>query len=176
MSTGRFSRLRLYFSAWGPIIAMMAIMYVASDQPKTPPPPGSSPDDIYFSEAGYLPLAIPVFPHEWEFLLKKGAHVVAYAVLTGLNLRGLLLVGLAPREGAALAVLIAISYAVMDELHQACVSGRSASVLDIAFDYAGALLAGLGGWWLVARARIARALKTTPASPHQTLRQTGSKH
>ncbi|MEC7583460.1 MAG: VanZ family protein [Planctomycetota bacterium] len=73
--------------------------------------------------------------------LHNSAHVVAYGVLATLAL--LALRGRAPlrRQDALLAVAIAGSYGVVDELHQSTVEGRVCSVADIAADLAGAMLA-----------------------------------
>ena len=69
----------------------------------------------------------------WDTVLRKGAHVVEYAVLAALLLRAL------ERELPAFAVTVA--YAVTDEIQQHFVRGRHASPLDVLIDAVGA---GLG--------------------------------
>jgi VanZ family protein len=59
-------------------------------------------------------------------------------------------------EAARLALIVAVAYAVTDELHQALLPSRTGSILDVAIDAAGAcigllLLRGSG----VARATLA---------------------
>ncbi|NPV66971.1 MAG: VanZ family protein [Anaerolineae bacterium] len=119
---------------WGPVLAAMLMMFVASAQPKYGPPPGASPFTIYFSGV------LPVFPGLWEFLIKKSAHMIAYGVLALLLARALVAWGVTARRAAILAVLLALAYALLDEAHQALVPGRHASLTDIGLDAAGASL------------------------------------
>jgi len=117
---------------WGPVLAAMLVIFVASAQPKYGPPPGAGPFTIYFS--GML----PVFPGLWEFLIKKSAHLIAYGVLALLLARALVAWGMPARRAAILAVILAIFYALLDEVHQSLVPGRHASLMDIGLDAAGA--------------------------------------
>jgi VanZ like family len=126
----RLSVRRPQFVAWAPALVVMALIFVASAQPKQIPP--SSPGQVYFSGI------MPIFAGGWDALVKKSAHVVAYGVLAVLILRALLAHGLSPREAAPLAIVLTVAYALTDELHQAFVTGRHSSVIDIGFDYAGA--------------------------------------
>lgn len=72
-------------------------------------------------------------------LLRKTAHVVEYAVLGTLWFRALVHAAPArPARAAALAVVIAAAWAVVDETHQATLATRTGSVLDVALDTAGA--------------------------------------
>ena len=73
----------------------------------------------------------------WDTILRKGAHVTEYAVLSALLYRAL------GREPLALAV--GIAYAATDELHQYFVRGRHASPVDVAIDAVG-LAAGMLLW------------------------------
>ena len=73
----------------------------------------------------------------WDLVLRKCAHMTEYAVLAFLLARAL------GREAPALAV--GVLYAVSDEVHQAFVSGRHASPIDVAIDTVGLLL-GLLAW------------------------------
>jgi VanZ family protein len=70
----------------------------------------------------------------WDLVLRKGAHLTAYAVLAVLLWRPL------RHELAALAV--AVAYAASDEFHQSFVRGRHGSSIDVLIDGIGAL-AGL---------------------------------
>ena len=124
---------------WGPVIVLMALIFVASAQPKTPPPPGA--ESVYFSGA------MPIFEGLWDALVKKSAHVIIYGALTLLIMRALRRSGTGLREAANTAILLALIYALTDELHQAFVTGRNSSVLDIGFDYIGAAGAALIGRW-----------------------------
>ena len=71
----------------------------------------------------------------WDYVLRKCAHMLEYAVLAVLLYRAL------GRELPALA--LASAYAVTDELHQTFVAGRHGTPVDWAIDTAGALL-GIG--------------------------------
>ena len=67
---------------------------------------------------------------EWDYVLRKCAHMTEYAVLAALLYRAL------DRELPAL--LAAVAYAATDELHQHLVRGRHASAVDVAIDAVGA--------------------------------------
>jgi len=114
----------------------MLVMFVFSAQLKTPPAGHS--DGIYFSGV------MPIFTEQsWETIVKKGSHMAGYGLLAVLLMRALRIENQPVREAAHLAILLAVSYALTDELHQAFVPGRHASVLDIGFDYVGAASACL---------------------------------
>ncbi|MDQ3876200.1 MAG: VanZ family protein [Actinomycetota bacterium] len=68
----------------------------------------------------------------WDLVLRKAAHSTEYAIL------GLLLLRALGREVPAF--LLAVAYAVSDEVHQHFVSGRNASPADVAVDAAGVAL------------------------------------
>jgi len=90
-----------------------------------------------------LIFALSSIPHlgtnlgTWDLILRKCAHMTEYAVLAFLLARA---VG---REGPAL--VAGVLYAISDEVHQAFVSGRHASPIDVAIDTVGLLL-GLLAW------------------------------
>ena len=79
----------------------------------------------------------------WDTVLRKGAHVVEYAILGALLYRAL------GREALALAV--GIAYAATDEFHQRFVHGRHSSPVDVAIDAVGLALGMLV--WLRLRER-----------------------
>src|SRR5712691_8575498 len=66
---------------------------------------------------------------DWDYVLRKGAHMTEYAVLGALLFRAL--------EREVPAFLGAVAYAVSDELHQHFVHGRHASPVDVAIDSVG---------------------------------------
>ncbi len=130
------TRWRVVLITWGPVVGLMVLIFLFSAQPKPAPP--ANADRVYFSGV------MPIFTAQsWEALVKKGAHVAGYGLLAVLIMRGLRGQGQAPGEAAYLAILLAVSYALTDELHQAFVPGRHATVLDIGFDYVGAASACL---------------------------------
>jgi len=99
---------------WGPVAAMMTALFVASSIPNLHRIPGGFSD--------------------------KTAHFWAYALLGALALRAL--AGgtwrAVNRRAAAIGWLIAVTYAITDEFHQAFVPGRSPSWEDWVADALGA--------------------------------------
>jgi len=74
-----------------------------------------------------------------DFLIKKTSHALGYAVL-GLCYLSALSAG--QREGRyGLALLLAMTYAVIDEIHQGFVPGRHPSPIDVGIDSSGVGLA-----------------------------------
>ena len=93
---------------WGPAIAWMALIFVLSSQS---------------SDGHHSDLVV---------LLRKGAHVCEYLILT-------VLLGRCVRP--SLAALIALAYAASDEWHQTFVPGREGAPRDVAIDGIGVALA-----------------------------------
>jgi len=76
----------------------------------------------------------------YDFLLKKSAHMLVYAVLYWLVYRG---VKLTTNSSSVflhwtLPLVICLVYAVSDEFHQHFVPGRYATMRDIGYDMVGA--------------------------------------
>ncbi len=103
-------------------IVWMGLIYALSDRP------GGYFDDA--SEAtSWLPFATTV------------AHVGLYLVLSAFVLRALVL--LKPVSEGLIAystLFVALVYAVLDELHQSDVEGRTSEVIDVVADVSGAVL------------------------------------
>jgi VanZ family protein len=78
--------------------------------------------------------------------IRKTGHVLEYAVLAALLWRAVARREPGPQTPAwrwphaVIALVVALGYAITDELHQAMVSSRSGSVLDVGWDTGGALL------------------------------------
>lgn len=71
-----------------------------------------------------------------QFIVRKGAHFTAYAILGGLcfaNLRAFL------KSNFLIVLVISALYAASDELHQYFVPGRSCEFRDVMIDSCGAL-------------------------------------
>lgn len=94
------------------------------------------------------PEATALQVHALHQLLRKGAHVVAYAVLAGLWFQALAAWGWRPAVRGAVAVGISVGWAVVDETLQALSPARTGTWQDVGVDAAGALaaclLVGLG--------------------------------
>jgi VanZ family protein len=89
-----------------------------------------------------------------HFLIRKGAHLIEYAILAVLLWRGFRMERVGVRRGvwpqAWFALLVAIIFAATDEYHQGYVPSRSSSSADVMIDSCGALLGlalrwGIGG-------------------------------
>lgn len=93
----------------GLLLGWLVLIFVMSHQPKA---------------------ALPAYG-VWDWLVKKGAHFVAYGVLAGLAY------GALGKRGWALG--LAVVYAVSDEWHQTFVPGRIGSLTDILIDTVGAV-------------------------------------
>jgi VanZ family protein len=95
-----------------------------------------------------------------DVILKKSAHAAGYAVLAMLLCRALGIAAAVHAEQAtrlrtAIALGIALAYAISDEYHQSFVAGRTPSPVDVMIDFAGALLGAAAYHWY-ARAATAQ--------------------
>jgi VanZ family protein len=74
----------------------------------------------------------------WDFVLKKTAHMLEYAVLFTLSYRAI------NKKGSwKTPFLFGLAFALSDEYHQSFVVGRSARFFDVGFDCLGMLIAYL---------------------------------
>ncbi|MGI8929397.1 MAG: VanZ family protein [Candidatus Limnocylindrales bacterium] len=105
-------------AAWGPAIAWAALIFVLSAQP-----------NLRFAPDEGL-----------DFVVRKLGHMAVFGILALLLWRALAATT-ALRRPWAWALALAVLYAITDELHQAGVVGREASVADVGIDAAGALIA-----------------------------------
>ena len=117
--------------AWLPLLLWMAAIFYISHQPKS---------------------AIADFG-AWDYVVKKGGHFGAYAILAVLARWAL--------PHPLLAWLWAVLYAVLDEYHQTFIAGRFGSLSDVLIDSLGAL-AGLVLWAVFQRRRDKSGQKATP--------------
>jgi VanZ family protein len=99
---------RAFFYQWGPLILCMAVIFAFSSVPKREMP------DLY----------------QWDLIIKKSGHVVGYflLVLAGWHALGW------NKKKWWLAWVIAIVYAVTDEIHQSFVPGRTSLLSDVVID------------------------------------------
>ena len=87
-----------------------------------------------------------------DFILRKLGHATVFGALCGLWYWALE-PRLEPRNALGAAAVIAVGYAISDEVHQSYVAGRTGSPVDVAIDSAGVLAAmALIRWWASARA------------------------
>ncbi len=107
------------FPKWLPALLMMVAIFTFSSMPAS---------------------EIPSF--DWaDLIVKKGAHMLGYALLALAYLRACD----DDFRKWKLIWLLAILYAASDEFHQSFVAGRGASAIDVGIDAIGA---GLGLWWV----------------------------
>ena len=107
--------MRTQFSRWFPAFAIMLVVFWFSAQP------GSELPDFDWADR----------------ILKKGGHVIGYALLALSYWRAFDF----KEEKCWLAWLLAVLYAITDEFHQSFVPGRNPSIWDVViFDNFGALI------------------------------------
>ena len=116
-------RRRPAWQRWLAVVVWMGLIFVVSAQPSLP----EAPD--------------PAF----DTLLKKLAHMVEYAFLC------VLFWGALPKDSPWGAWVLAVLYAISDEVHQTFVPGRNGWIVDVLVDGVGAGLAALAVWRLQRR-------------------------
>ena len=121
-SRRRPARLLRLLHVWGPVAAVMAVIFLLSASSSLPRLPASVSDVT--------------------------AHAVAYAVLCVAMLRAV--TGADPSRvtagGVLLAVALTIAYGLTDEIHQSFVPGRTPELRDLAADAVGAAAGAALGW------------------------------
>jgi len=115
MSNPAANRLYQILQRWGPALVLMLAIFLFSNTPSAEIP----------NLGG------------WDRLVKKGGHMLGYALLALTLLRGF---GSAGWRNILFAFIGAALYAASDELHQFFVPGRHAALLDVAIDSLGAAL------------------------------------
>jgi VanZ family protein len=112
---------------WGPVILMMGLIFLFSSIP------------MRISSAESIPLRL-----NWETVLRKGGHVLEYALLAAALQSGL---HLKNWRGIAVILGCVLLYAFSEEFHQSFVPGRTARWIDVAID----LLGGTLGIWFAVK-------------------------
>lgn len=142
------TRYRNAVLAWAGTAAWMWVIYQASARSDMHAVP-------LIRRFGFLPWALtPLAEDVLEWVLRKGAHVVTYAILA-LLARVAFTATWPPLKAvpaARWAWLLAVAYAVSDEWHQTLVPGRDGRWFDVLIDSAGA---GLALWLALRRFRAA---------------------
>ena len=117
---------RAWLRQWGPAVIIMGIIFLASSTPG-----GNLPD---FGA--------------WDVDVKKGGHILGYALLGAAYLHGLTKGKSATRLQWVLAICLAVIYSISDEFHQSFIPERSPSLGDLLIDTIGAA-SGLGIWTFI---------------------------
>lgn len=84
-----------------------------------------------------------------DFIIKKSAHVVEYAIFTLLLYRALKASDLDKKRAGIFSLVAAIFYGLTDEYHQGFTPGRTAKLRDVGFDALGSGLMIYFIWYLL---------------------------
>jgi len=105
---------------------------------------------IFFFSARPTPRAGQLY---WqEFVIKKSAHIIEYAIFTSLLYRALKESGVEKKEAGIYAIILAVLYGLSDEFHQFFTPGREPKLRDVIFDTIGAGSAVYILWKLLPKA------------------------
>lgn len=134
--------MKPWAARWAPVLVWMGVIFFVSDQTSLPP-------------------VAPDVPRE---VVNTAGHLLEYGVLGLLLLRAGVPQGAAPAVGILVALwAVALSYGVLDELHQARVPGRAASAYDVLVDATAALLGmALYRRWQGRRGNKKEGIRATP--------------
>src|SRR5690625_3322481 len=132
-------RARTFLHAWLPPIFMMGTIFYFSHQPATESSKlsGSIVDIV----VAIVSVVAPFIPFDEELLhlfIRKGAHFTIYLLL-GVTLVRACSFYVNRNRGMFYAFVIAVLYAISDEVHQLFIPGRSGEVGDVVIDSCGAL-------------------------------------
>jgi VanZ family protein len=129
--------LREILKAWLPVVLWMTLMIFGStDLMSAEHTSRFLTPFLRWLNPDISPAAIAVA----HLLLRKAAHVIEYAILSGLLFRALRdLIGGFWRR-AAVALVPALIFAAADEYHQSFIPSRTSSLGDVFVDYGGAIV------------------------------------
>jgi len=104
---------------WLPVVVWATIIFLFSSYPT------SKTSHIYWQ----------------DFIVKKAAHIVEYAIFTTLLYRAFINSGMRKKEAMVSSFIIAALYGISDEFHQMFTPGREPRARDVFFDATGSLIA-----------------------------------
>jgi len=110
---------RKFFRFWFPVLIWALVIFILSSIPNL--------------QSGL----------EQDFVLRKIAHILEYAILNFLLIRAFTAEGLGYKKAIISSAIIAMLYAFSDEYHQTFVFGREGKLKDVGIDSIGILLSGL---------------------------------
>jgi VanZ family protein len=134
-----------WLQRWGPAVILMLVIFIFSATPSNELPNFGRSDTI----------------------IKKGAHMLGYALLILAYLRGVTgtpLTGHETWKFAIFSLCLAVLYAMTDEYHQSFVPGRNSRWTDVGIDTIGGSV-GLLLWSVLPSVRRATAFRL-PAAPN----------
>jgi len=150
--------MRVVLWYWAPAVAWMATVLLASTDPFSAKHTGEILGAVLTWVFGHIDAVTFGRIHH---LVRKSAHFTEYAILSALWFRALR-VGLPTLwqiRWALIGLIVSLSVAILDELHQGLVPSRTSSPRDVLLDFCGALFAQLLIWYMLHRRRLA-ALET----------------
>src|SRR4051812_39214522 len=119
---------------YGPLAAWALLIFIGSGSVLS-----AEHTSVVLSFVKWLfPSASPAFLAWFHFLMRKAGHLTEYAVLATLAARAFRLSShqFISRHWFKLSLLLAVVYALSDELHQSFVPSRTASIHDSMIDSA----------------------------------------
>lgn len=120
--------MRRWVLRWGPMVLIMVVIFVFSSFPK----------------AAFSQVTLPQPENNlFNILVKKSAHLFLFGALAASVLWGRLALRDIGGRDMVLAMVVVALYGISDEFHQTFVPGRTATLLDILIDMAGALVAAI---------------------------------
>jgi VanZ family protein len=125
----RRNLMKNWIIRWGPAVAIMSFIFVASSIP------GSDLPKLDFGDT----------------VLKKGGHMVGYALLAASYLHALNGIQSIKKVRLAAALCLTILYGALDEWHQGFTQGRNPSFMDVFIDATGGMI-GLFVWRIIEKA------------------------
>ncbi len=105
------------FKYWLPVVLWSSVIFMFSSLPT------NRTSQIYWQ----------------DFIVKKTAHIVEYAIFTLLLYRALMESGIEKKKAGIYSIFLAILYGASDEFHQSFTPGREPTVRDVIFDTIGAV-------------------------------------
>lgn len=115
---------------WSPVFVWAAIIFSFSAKPTNPV------SEIYWK----------------DFIVKKLAHVVVYAILAIFLYRAFKKEGVDRKKAGYYSIIVAVLYGLTDEFHQSYTPGRDPKLRDVIFDTIGATFAIYGLWNILPKA------------------------
>lgn len=133
---------------WASVILWMALIFYLSHQPATESSELSSGiSEMIFNIINKI--APTVEFDRFNYMIRKGAHFIAYFVLAIFTVNALRRSGERGYRSSTVALGICVVYAISDESHQLFIPGRSGEVTDVLIDSAGASV-GIGVYLIIA--------------------------
>ena len=117
-------------SLWFPVVIWAVVIFLFSSHPT------SSTSEIHWK----------------DFIVKKTAHIVEYAIFCSLVFRALKGSGMTSKKAAVYALGTSVVYGLTDEYHQSLTPGRDPRIRDVGFDTIGSVLSIYTIWILLPKA------------------------